>query len=171
MNEAMKKKVKQVMDSLDTTTRKLPHDVDVTTNQEKRLILYPRAHAEVMAPLLADLAKKSGLKLAERDVEKEMLDRLDRASALIPLRAAAEEFLRRIDDTITRDRSEAWFTFLAYYRALGGLALSDVKIEAALQPIVEFMSYDAPSKKKAENTDKETPVDTPTPAPVKVVNG
>lgn len=173
MKEEISKKVKQVIEALNAADKKLPKEVDATTNQEKRLILYPRAHVEVMAPQLADLAKKVGVTLAERDLDAEMLDRLERAHALQPLRAAAAEFLRRIDDTITRDRSEAWFTFLAYYRALTGLAMADVKIEAALQPMVDFMSNETQPKKKAENADKEAPVDKPIPepTPVKVVNG
>jgi hypothetical protein len=153
----------------------LPAEVDLSKNEQKTKVLYPREHAETFAPTLAAIAHKRHVLLEERDLDA-MVPSFDRATALKPLRQALTAFGRRVSDTIARDRSEGWKTFLLYYRGLSGMAMVDVKIEADLEPIVDFMSNAKPRKAAVAapaNVDVETEKKTavPDPAPITAVNG
>ena len=175
MKNEFSKNVESVMELIVSADEKLPAEVDLSKNEEKGKVLYPREHAETMASTLLAIAQKRGVMLEERDLNA-MVPHFERATALKPLRQALVAVLRRIDDTIERERSEGWKTFLLYYRGLSAMATVDVKVEADIEPIVDFMSNAKPRKATVAtvaNGDVETEkkTDVPAPAPIKAVNG
>jgi hypothetical protein len=74
----------------------------------------------------------------ERDIEQ-----------LPPLSSAIQGLQRRVDDTVLEAQSECWWAATALYTALARASGAEPKLEAALEPIIDFFSVGRRTKTSA----------------------
>ena len=130
--------------------------VTVVQSTEDRLGL-PRVRrgGERIIGLVADLSERFGVTLGDVHA-KSVRFNLDYAAQLSSFELKAEAMLRAIKDTRRQTTAEAWDGALTLYRALVRMSNRVGAVQAALEPIREFLALG-----KRGETDEQSSAPTP----------
>lgn len=137
-----------IADIIDVETRVKKYTV-LLTKSERGATTKFRKGGQLIVGTLAALAEEHGIKLPKITTEGMKADLL-LAQRLRPLADAVDALQQRLDDTVLEAQSECWWAATAFYTSLSRMIDADPKLEAALQPIIEFFAI---GRRKAKPTE------------------
>jgi hypothetical protein len=121
----------------------------VLAPEERYSFLKPRAGAEMLMPLVADLAREKSVTIDGMALEA-MTSDLQVGDASLRIERQLEDCRQLASDTRLIAYGEAWQAFLGYYAVLNSMASRDAALANRLRPVVDFMSTGPRSKKAKE---------------------
>jgi hypothetical protein len=106
---------------------------------ERKSTLKFRPGGERIVMLMSQLAHEHGVQLPGISVDAMKAD-LTLGERIAPLAQAVDALAQTLADTVLEAQSECWWAATAFYSALARLTSGSAKLQAALQPAVDFFA-------------------------------
>jgi hypothetical protein len=152
-NDITPQDIAECLALLERITERLGSGPKLTPKERMRNIKL-RKGGEAIAAALAVLSQQFAVDLP-RFPASTMLENLDRARSLGPLRTKLTIALKRVDDVIFESQSEGWEAATMHYSTLKRLSRRDGEMAKLLAPVVAFFAKRHPLVVAAQKAEAE----------------